>query len=127
MTLESAESSGAMSTGDYCTAKLCSGGENNCCAVAEHGMCVKGTMKNGTCQTQVQQDMYQGWGSQMPNTYLISTSGPQVGTTMGSCTVRPVSSGLDNYVGLFEMSEDAQARNQSYANYNNVYQYNSCC
>ncbi len=87
----------------YATAIVCSPGNDfpGCCGVVQNGQAVQGVMSNGVCQTQVQQDMYSGYGTSMPNTYLISTSGPKVQATMGGCNVRPVQSSLQNYTGLF--------------------------
>lgn len=75
----------------------------SCCGVAVDGAYVPGTIsQNGACQTAVQQDGWANWGQKMPNTYLLSTSGPMVGVSMGGCTVRPISSsGITNYAGFW--------------------------
>lgn len=103
---------------DPCQDLVCSGSHNypGCCAVSQHGTCVQGVVTNGMCKTQVQQTQYEGWGAQMPNTYLISSSGPKVGATVGSCDVRPMTSGLQNYVGLFENSVSG-AQTQGHGQY----------
>lgn len=67
----------------------------HCCAVCVNGMSVPGTRgSDGVCQTTVQQAGYTGMGQQPPNTYMISSTGPRVGVSMGSCTVEPMGSGL---------------------------------
>jgi hypothetical protein len=91
-------------TNDYCNNLLCGGSYNfqGCCAHAVNGTCVQGAqMSDGSCQTQVSQSLYEGYGTEMPNTYVISTSGPKIGATMGSCTIRPVTSSFQNTVGIF--------------------------
>lgn len=90
----------------FCMAKLTGRSEmgdvGSACSVAQDNMCVPGVVTpSGGCQTQVAQSGWQNWGCQMPNTYLISTSGPVIGATMGSCTVRGVGSSLQNHVGFF--------------------------
>ena len=91
----------------YCMAKVAgpnaTGETGSPCAVAQNNVCVPGVVTNGgACQTSVQQDAWAGWGPSMPNTYLISTSGPQIGVTMGGCNVRPIGSPIQNYVGFFD-------------------------
>lgn len=88
----------------YATAQVCAPGIDfpGCCGVVQNGQAVQGVMSNGVCQTQVQQDLYSGYGSAMPNTYLISTSGPKVQVTTGGCSVRPIQSSLQNYTGFFD-------------------------
>ncbi len=88
----------------YATSLLCGPGKYfpGCCAVTQNGQAVQGVMSNGVCQTQIQQDAWSGWGKAMPNTYLISTSGPKVGVSMGNCNVRPIQSSLQNYTGFFD-------------------------
>jgi hypothetical protein len=97
--------SGGLLTSDaYATAQVCAPGIDfpGCCGVVQNGQAVQGVMSNGVCQTQVQQDLYSGYGPSMPNTYLISTSGPKVQATMGGCNVRPIQSSLQNYTGFFD-------------------------
>jgi hypothetical protein len=91
----------------YCTAKMfgpnVSGEEGSGCAVSQNNTCVPGVVSpSGGCQTAVQQDAWANWGSDMPNTYLISTSGPVLGATMGGCSVRGIGSSIQNYVGFFD-------------------------
>lgn len=94
----------------FCMAKLC--GPNGaatarvpgaCCAVSQHGTCTPGVVSpSGACQTQVQQDAWANFGAAMPNTYMISTSGPKIGATMGGCKVAPINSSIQNFVGFFD-------------------------
>lgn len=91
-------------TNQYCQQLLCGGAQNfqGCCATATNGMCVQGAVQdNGSCQTHVSQALYEGYGTEMPNTFVISTAGSKIGATMGSCVVRPVISSLTNTVGIF--------------------------
>lgn len=94
----------------FCMAKLTGrtemGEMGSTCAVAQDNVCVPGVVTaSGGCQTTVQQTGWQNWGCEMPNTYLLSTSGPVVGATMGSCNVRPIGSSLQNHVGFFPSCE----------------------
>jgi hypothetical protein len=90
----------------FCMAKLTGQSEmgevGSVCSVAQNNVCVPGVVTaSGGCQTTVQQSAWQNWGGHMPNTYLISTSGPKIGATMGSCDVRGIGSSIQNHVGFF--------------------------
>lgn len=83
------------------------GGTGSCCAVAANDAYIPGTItESGACQTTVQQDSFANWGAAMPNTYLLTTSGPMTGVTMGGCNVRPITSaGITNYTGFWNSCE----------------------
>ncbi len=84
---------------------VCSGdkGYPGCCGVCSSGMAWQGIQTpDGSCQTSVQQTGYPSAGLAPPNTYVVSSSGPKVGVTMGSCTVSPMTSGLQNHAGFFD-------------------------
>lgn len=91
-------------TNEYCHHKLCSGSNSfeGCCAVASAGNCIQGSIEDGTCQTMVSQQLFQGYGDQYPDTYVFTTNGSKIGTTMGSCFTRPIESNrVMNNVGYF--------------------------
>lgn len=75
---------------------------DNCCAVCVDGLSVAGTRgEDGICQTTVQQSGYTGMGQQPPNTYMISSTGPRVGVTMGNCTVEAMGGGLPMHSAFY--------------------------
>lgn len=74
-----------------------------CCGVCSSGMAWQGQLgPDGSCQTSVQQSGYPGMGLAPPNTYVVSSSGPKFGISMGSCSVKPINTGLQHYLGYFD-------------------------
>jgi hypothetical protein len=83
----------------------CTGENSNpdCCAVAQNGMAFQGVLApDGSCQTAIQQAGYPGAGLAPPNTYVVSSSGTKFGISMGSCSVKPITSGLAHYYGFHD-------------------------
>lgn len=93
-------------TDEKATLQACSGRNwfPSCCGVAQNGRAVQGIRtQSGGCQMSPHQEMMTD--GKWPNTFLITTSGPRVRATMGGCTVRPVGSSIQNFVGLFEQCQ----------------------
>jgi hypothetical protein len=118
---------------EECYAKNCSGRNayEGCGSVCESGMCWNGPVKAGSgVQTVIQQSEFPGWGSKFPSTWIISSSGPIYGATMGGCTVKPIGSALQNYTGFFQSCQPS-GPTPSYMGYNERYNaygpsFNTC-
>lgn len=83
----------------------CTGDDSNssCCAICTSGLSFSGIKApDGSCQTTASQSGFPGMGLQPPNTYVVSSSGPKFGISMGSCTVKPITSSVVNYTGFFD-------------------------
>lgn len=90
---------------EECYAKQCSGRNayEGCGSTCQSGMCWSGPVKPGAgVQTNVDQASFPGWGSKFPSTWVISSSGPIYGATMGNCTVSAVGSPIQQYTGFFQ-------------------------
>ena len=82
--------------------QVCLGSNSpTCCGVCYSGKIWKGELTDdGVCHTTVAQTGYSGMGMDPPNTYVVTSSGPNYGATMGACHVSPVGSSLANHVGI---------------------------
>lgn len=102
------------------------GSNPSCCAVCSSGISFKGVLApDGSCQTSVQQSGYPNSGIAPPNTYVVSSSGPKYGISLGSCSVKPVSSGLQHYYGFFDSCEPGTAP-ADYSSGSYTSSYSSC-
>jgi hypothetical protein len=106
-----------------CYLKNCTGYNSyeGCGSVCQSGMCWSGPNKEGAgVQTKIPFAAFPGYSSSYPNTWVISSSGKIYGATMGSCTVAPTGSSLQNHVGFFESCQP-NAPSPSYVGYNERY------